>query len=519
MAKRSKSGIAIIILIVALSAAGALLVLMGTQRFGVGMSPDSLVYLSTAKSLINGKGYVIHDGSAVTNWPPLYPTLLAIIGLTGLSLLDAARYLNVVLFGLIIFVSGLWLRKNIESLPLVVLGCLAVLFAQPLLSVSLHAWSELTFILLVLLFVMQMQRFLETGKLPPLILSAIIAAALFATRYAGYSVVLSGILLLLLAHNRRSLRERLLNATVFGLIAVLPMAPWFAKNYAISSTLTGQRHASIQPLAESASHAVYTVACWLMPSQIPIPPRILIARALLIMLTVLWTIVARRRRESDDEGVGSAAAVLAWVLLVYVVLLVISASRVATDPIDNRLMSPAYVPLMLMIPLAIQALRSRFGPHSAARTAGAVMAVLFGLWLTYPAYCTAHTVRACRRDGAGRYLKAAWNDSRLTSYLKSKPLNGPVYSNSPEAAYILAGIGAKLSPTAPKRPTPKMHSPSLAEFKSAIKAKGAYLVWFSNDNYRPWLHPLPEIRSVCNTKLLFRGAGGSVYMVRLRPAR
>ena len=70
-----------------------------------GVTVDSGEYLAVADGLVNGHGYtmpyvgydeafrVLEDGERVpmTQFPPLYPTLLAMFNASGLSLLGAAR--------------------------------------------------------------------------------------------------------------------------------------------------------------------------------------------------------------------------------------------------------------------------------------------------------------------------------------------------------------------------------------------------------------------------------------------
>ena len=47
---------------------------------GVGISPDAIDYLNTARSVLAGQGLVI-AGLPMTHFPPVYPLLLAAIGL------------------------------------------------------------------------------------------------------------------------------------------------------------------------------------------------------------------------------------------------------------------------------------------------------------------------------------------------------------------------------------------------------------------------------------------------------
>ena len=74
------------------------------------MSSDAARNLSTADSLLAGKGFVDMVGSPLVLWPPLYPILLAGLSLvTGLRTFQVAWYLNVALYGTNIWLAGWWL--------------------------------------------------------------------------------------------------------------------------------------------------------------------------------------------------------------------------------------------------------------------------------------------------------------------------------------------------------------------------------------------------------------------------
>ena len=88
---------------------GLVFILLTISKYGAGVSSDAARNLSTADSLLAGKGFVDMLGGPFILWPPLYPLLLA-----GLSLLtkwntfQAAWYLNVALYPVNIWLSG-WL--------------------------------------------------------------------------------------------------------------------------------------------------------------------------------------------------------------------------------------------------------------------------------------------------------------------------------------------------------------------------------------------------------------------------
>jgi len=98
------------LVLIIFSLIGMTLVFIGTCKYGTGLCPDSVRYISTARNLLSGNGYVKYDGSLFMRWPPLFPTVLAILGLLGIEPLDGARFVNIAAFGLIIFAFGqlLW---------------------------------------------------------------------------------------------------------------------------------------------------------------------------------------------------------------------------------------------------------------------------------------------------------------------------------------------------------------------------------------------------------------------------
>ena len=98
-----------------LSFLAALFVLISTSKYGLGVTSDSVSYLSTARSLMKGKGYFEFDGNAYVWFSPLYPTILAAMGFMGMDIMRGALYLNVLSFTLIIFFSGVIFLKNLAK--------------------------------------------------------------------------------------------------------------------------------------------------------------------------------------------------------------------------------------------------------------------------------------------------------------------------------------------------------------------------------------------------------------------
>ena len=61
------------LLLAALAVLGAVLILARQVTYGVGLSADFVAYLSTARSLLAGEGFIQIHGWPYLHWPPLYP--------------------------------------------------------------------------------------------------------------------------------------------------------------------------------------------------------------------------------------------------------------------------------------------------------------------------------------------------------------------------------------------------------------------------------------------------------------
>ena len=132
---------------------GTCIILGLVSLHGIGISPDSVYYLSVARHIADGTGFVGYDGYFLVLQPPLYPIILAAIKiLMFIDPLFSSGYVNSILFGLIIYFSGLFLLKHLRSYILVILGTISILVSFVFIQLSLMALSEPLFILLILLY-------------------------------------------------------------------------------------------------------------------------------------------------------------------------------------------------------------------------------------------------------------------------------------------------------------------------------------------------------------------------------
>jgi hypothetical protein len=111
--------------ILLISIAGAAIAIFTTANGPWGYS-DPVVYISTARSLDRGQGLVYYEADAafrpITIEPPFYSMALSVIGLFGVNLVVAARWLNIMAFVASIFIAG-WMFYRYSRAP--ALGVLA----------------------------------------------------------------------------------------------------------------------------------------------------------------------------------------------------------------------------------------------------------------------------------------------------------------------------------------------------------------------------------------------------------
>ena len=89
-----------------------------TTAHGPGVSPDSTVYIATAKSPLAGKGFY-SGGRAMTHFAPVYPLLLAAAGAFDNNILHASRLLGAFFFGantvLIAFAIYMYTERSLTA--------------------------------------------------------------------------------------------------------------------------------------------------------------------------------------------------------------------------------------------------------------------------------------------------------------------------------------------------------------------------------------------------------------------
>ncbi|HEX5837382.1 MAG TPA: glycosyltransferase family 39 protein, partial [Anaerolineales bacterium] len=235
--------------------------------WGAGLISDSFQYAASARNFARGNGFSLPYGDGelqpMTKYPPLFSVVLASVELLGGSAVQGARIINIVLFGVNIFLVFLSIQKLTTSKLFALLG--SALFALSFVLVEVHSWalSEPLYICLGLTSFLVLQNYFEELQAAWLVFSALAVSLAFLTRYVGLSLVVSIVVILLL--NRLEMKQKLRDSLSFCLIAILPAALWTLRGYLLTQTLN-DRTIGLHPLTiRNVVNAIDVLYGWLVP--------------------------------------------------------------------------------------------------------------------------------------------------------------------------------------------------------------------------------------------------------------
>lgn len=498
--------------LILLALVGAILILLSTSRYGVGLSPDSVAYISTARNLITGAGFISYDGSPTVVWPPLYPALLALVGGTfETDPLLLANVVNALIFGLIVYVGGVLTFKHFSSFAaLALVGTLAILVSSPLFAVSVMAWTEPLFILFVLFCLIFADSYLSKKDTTSLILLSSSVALSSLTRYIGVTLILWGALIIVVFHCD-SLKSRIAHLSLFIVISTLPVGIWLIRNYAISSTLFGPRASSLHTLSQNLTYVFNTLLYWYIPGKIAEH------RSILMIVSAGVGLFAGLSLRDGWQGMKVRLRQISPLVLfaiIYTAFLVISSTTTAYDRISDRLLSPVYVPLTLLLLILAQALVDPYRKRFSKKIVNYFLVIGIAIWLVYPIRSTILNAVNMITFGQG-YSGKEWMDSETVQYLlqhRTLESECTFYTNGPDAAYILAHLATKMSPARTRYNSPETVNDISRLKGSWPEESNACLVWF-NKIGRTYLFTIDELQAIANIDLIARLEDGAIYSI------
>lgn len=463
----------------------AILVLISCSRYGIGVSPDSVDYISTARNILNGQGMRIYNGEYYVYQPPLYPGLLAITALILKSdPLNVATYLNVVFAGLILFISGLYFKSFFSDQKKIYyfFGVLIVAISKPMVDIFAIAWTELPFILFLVLFLISVFKYLKVSNVLTLFYISITAGLAFLTRYIGMAVILTGIVGILFL-SKQILKKKIFHLGVFLTLSTLPIAFWLIRNWKVTGTFVGERYPSFYSFQEIGYDFFNTIISWYLPDSIA-QHRIGLALFAVVIGLVVGLSVKTLSDFMNEFRVYLSNYIIPSLIFIgfYIGSILFSSRSIAMDRIDTRLLSPLSIPLTLLLLIFLDIISRGFGNKFNLKSANRMGSIVLIMLIFMLCISTINITESRIKIGAGGYNNSLWHDSDIVQALEKSEIDSiyPLYSNLPDALYFFSGLAAK---TIPEK-YPYQSNEVLKNIDDLVDTwppeDHAYLIWFEN---------------------------------------
>ncbi len=435
--------------ILLISIMGSLGIVYAT-KWGPWAYSDSTEYIVSARSLLAGRGLGLPSPSGsfipLTLHPPFYPFVLSAMGLLGFDLLEAARWLNIILFGATIFLSGYFSYFLSHSSWLALSVSATLLTIPPLIDVSSGAKSELLFLSTATLGICLLISYLILRKRYLLILSSVSIGLAVLSRYPGIVVVVTGVIALLV-FGQISWKKRIRDVFEFSLISITPIAIWLIWIYSQTRTLGARDyHFNLHIWSDTLNLRLKFMEIfwsWL-PFQEHLPPysynlsrNILIF--LLTLISILFCLVVYKKvsfRNPTNNGSRVFSFFFIWMIFILGNLSLLVASFIFTNPkpdINSRTLLPIQFGLVFaLLALFSSVINELRLPHTIRWICASLVLIVN---LSY-AHTSWNIINQYNENGGG-YTSKAWHNSLTLQKLQVLPLNIPIITNQSAAVLLL----------------------------------------------------------------------------------
>ncbi|MFD0750222.1 hypothetical protein ACFQZS_08730 [Mucilaginibacter calamicampi] len=449
--------------------AGFFIIQLYTAYSGIGVSPDSIMYASAGRSLVDEGALITFNGLPLVDFPVFYPTFLAsVIFITGIDPFTFGPVLNGLMFATLLYLCGWIMQRFVATTHLYkCLVLVAIILSPALLQIYTYLWSETLFILLSIVFMVIFRKYMATRSIAWLLAAALVASVSTVTRYAGVTIIGTGGFILLFDRNL-DLRRKIIHILNYGLMASSLLILNLMRNALLTKTMTGPREPSLTPFTENVYYFGTVIAEWLhiAPEHYAVVSSPL---AWLVLLTLAGLLVYQLIK-GDMSAYENVALTFA---LIYGLFIIISSTFSRYERINPRLLSPMVIPLIWSLTnWVLTAFRNIRFDQQKRRIINSCFCLLMLVFIANEAYADWDRHHDQHDYGNPGYTDDEWNNSKFVTFLENnkhiyKP-GVPIYSDANEAAYFTSGIRCK---NLPHRFFPQ----KIAEF---YKVPHYYLIWF-----------------------------------------
>ena len=506
--------------LILISLIGACLAALVTSKYGPGVSADGTKYLSVAQNLLDGKGFFDHTGRPLLWWPPLYPLAIAgVSAVSGLDVVYAAGWLNIILFAINIFLHGALVYFAFPGKALYqYLGGLFILASDMAIRIHANIASEPLFVTFSMIFLFASADYVQTRSRRAFWWMIAASALAPLQRYLGASLIAVGGCLILFVH-RRDIWRGVRAGFIFGVLSLLPIALWIGlHNIGQYDSFWGVSGSIVNPM-ENLNLSLAKILHWFLPYHPALQPLfdnplILVA----VILAVLLLINKWENWKTWARTMMQPIPFVAWLFFVWTILGLMY-SVTTEDHVDlfsDRYYVGLLSPVLVMFFVTLDTL---VAPHIKlnARTAQRAAIAVFFIWLVvYPGWSmvkyVSESIENGEASGYNVYNNRAFHENPIVKAMQEIALENPsatLYSNYTDGVWFFT---RRESPVMPRSFTMDLDEIQ-KNYAGWPHDKPGYIIWIlPNSIYRNAVPP-KLLKEIADLELIVKIEEGEIYRV------
>jgi hypothetical protein len=435
-----------------LTALLAVVTLALSTRWGPGVAGDATIYITSARSLVQGLGLGLPgpqgDFRLLPYFPPFFSLVLSVFGWLHINLTDAARWLNIGCFAGMVWMAGKFTYRFSQKSVFSILA--AVILAVSPVLIPVYAWAMSEPLSAFLGFgglILTVYAINYPEKNSYWVFAALLTGLSFLTRYSALAYIgaaLLGILLL----TRGSWGGRLARAFMFAVISAVPMTIWLVYDVLNTATVGSRR---LLTLADMISRFASfwpplkdSILFWIIPESwfyAPVYPsainQLWIPAALVILVAWIAVVAVKLKKGSqdfDDRFTHLVILLVGFVVLYFGVILGVYLTTYPPITIANRMLSPLYTAVLWLVVL-LGIITVKLWPQN--KSIQISLTLFLVLTCVYYGWRSTRLVINYYNDGLG-YTAPVWQQSQTIEQVRNLPAGTIIVSNEINAIQYLA---------------------------------------------------------------------------------
>jgi hypothetical protein len=418
-----------------LIAISMILVVIST-RSGMGISWDSTDYMAVGRNMASGIGTLDVVGLPMTVRPPGISSLICVGDWLGLMPSASFVLINTVSAGVSTFFAMLILKKANIRTPIAISALAIIAFSPSLLNMYSMAWSEPVFIALVMV---AMWIALSPRSFTVDVILGVLFTSMFFIRYVGpfYSFPIA-LVAILIQSKRSGLIKSTFRIGAIYFVSLVPQYLWLQRNESIDGTLTGARQGAGGSYLGPIKTMLGTFGSWIVGRD-PLNGNggiylnwndystiMKVAGYFFgsILILLVFFLIRSRKKNIEASTVGLG---LFFVSLFYVSFSIIRFVHLEIGPLDNRMMSGIYIPLVLVFGTGLDAALE----NSSSKK---IVSVIFAILLF--AIGSQSVLSSFEYGSNGRYWGSTSHQTQpLHEFVKTLDIESQFMSNEPQMLF------------------------------------------------------------------------------------